>query len=365
MQPIRVVPWLALLAGLILLPAVAVADAEPPETYDEITVKGQTLRGTIVRMGSETVEFETIYGQGTLRIPLEDLEDVQTDEPFRVYFGDHDETMGGQLVGVRDGMLLVGDTPDEAVTVALDEIRFGVSQPEYEKSFLNRLRSDFRHWNAELELSLNFEEGAVEKQKVRIGGLITRRRDPLRLRLQYSYAFDQQKRRDNPRQTTKDEFAGVLLGEYTVWKKLFVFGLMGGEFDRPRKVEARLFPTGGVGYRVYDSERAELSPRLGFGWVFNSFQDDFDNKDFASLYLGLVGSYEFENGALLRGEAAYWPGLSDPSDDWLFRSEVSLTVPVWDPISIRGTIININDDNPTEDTGNNKFETLFGIVLTF
>ncbi len=358
-----VLRWLALVLGLVLAPTYVAA--EPPDAPDEITVKGQTLRGKIVRMGSETVEFKTIYGDGTLRIPLEDIEDVQTLEPFRVYFGDYDETTGGNLVGVREGMLLVGDTPDDAITVSLDEIRFGVSQPEYEASFLNRLRSDFRHWNAELELSLNFEEGAVDKVKFRVGGRITRRRDPFRLRIQYTYAFDEQKRREDPRQTTKDEFGGLVLAEYTIWKKLFAFGLMGGEFDRPRRIQARLFPTGGVGYRLYDSERAQLSPRFGFGWVYNEYSDPVDDRNFAALHLGIEGSYEFKGGSLLRGEAAYWPDLTDPGDDWLFRSELSFTVPVWDPISVRGTIININDNNPTRDTGNNKFETLFGVVLSF
>ena len=44
---------------------------------------------------------------------------------------------------------------------------------------------------------------------------------PLRLLLRTTYALDRQKERDQPRRTTKDEFAGVLRGEYTVWKKLF------------------------------------------------------------------------------------------------------------------------------------------------
>ena len=355
---------LALWTGLAL--TAAPTRAEPPDAPDEITVKGQTLRGKIRRMGDQTVEFETIYGEGTLRIPLEDIEDVRTGEPFRVYFGERDETTGGRLLGVHDGLLVVGDDPDDAITVDIAEIRFGVSQPEYEASFMNRLRSDFRHWDVELETSLNFEDGAVDKQKLRFGGRVERRRDPLRLLLRTTYALDRQKERDQPRRTTKDEFSGVLRAEYTVWKKLFVFGLMGGEFDRPRRVEARLFPTGGLGYRLFDSERAKLSPRLGFGWVLEEFRgadNNDDNNDYASAYLGLEGSYEFAGGALIRGEAAYWPGLE--KDDWLFRSELSLTVPVWDPISLRASMININDNNPTPDTGNNKFETLIGVVLSF
>jgi hypothetical protein len=36
-----------------------VADADAPDT---VTVKGQTLYGRVIQIGTETLEFETIYG---------------------------------------------------------------------------------------------------------------------------------------------------------------------------------------------------------------------------------------------------------------------------------------------------------------
>lgn len=341
------------------------ARADEPEEYpDTVTVKGQTLRGRIVRIRSETLELDTIYGEGSVHIPLEDIEHVESGEPFRVYFGSDDETVGGRLLDVREGMLVVGDDPADAVTVDLDEVHFGVSQPEYERSFWNRLRSDFREWGAELELGMNFEEGAIEKRKLRFGGRIDRRREPFRLRVEAAYAFDREQRRADPAQTTKNEFSGTLLGQYTLWKKLFGFGLMGGEFDYPRGVAARLYPTAGVGWRWFDTERATLSPQIGFGWVLEDFET-VESNNYAAIHFGLEGRYEFWKGSVLRGTAGYWPDITSPGENWLFRTELSLTVPVWDPLSLRGTIININDNNPTPDTGNNKFETLLGIVLNF
>ena len=361
---------LILLAMAVLLGAglASLAAAESAEPVDEITVKGQTLRGTIVSLGSDTVEFETVYGSGTLRIPFEDIEDIETAEPLRVYFGARDEAVAGRLVGVRDGLLLVGDDPETEVTVDLGDIRYGLPQPRYEASFWQRLRSDFREWNLELDISLDFEQGALEKTKARIGGEVSRRRDPFRLRMQLAYAIDVQKLRNEPKQTTKDEFSGSVLGEYSLWRGLVGWSLMGGEFDLPRRVDARLFPTAGLGYRIYDSERVSLQPKLGFGYVYEEFANPTRGSStnrYASGFIGLDASYRWEFGAELRGRLGYWPGLQSPGHNWLFRSEITATVPIWDPLAFRATLININDNNPDPDTGNNKFQTIMGLALRF
>jgi hypothetical protein len=361
---------LACLTLLILLGAgqPTTGAAEPEEPLDEITVKGQTLRGTVKSLGSETIEFETIYGSGTLRISLEDVEDIDTAVAVRVYFGESDEAVAGRLVGVRDGLLVVGEDPTTQVSVDLGDIRYGIPQPRYEESFFRRLRSDFREWNVEFDISLDFEQGALDKNKARIAGEVSRRRDPFRLRIQAAYAIDVQQLRGQPEQTTKDEFSGSILGEYDLWRKLAVFGLMGGEFDLPRRVEARIYPTAGLGYRIFDSERATLQPKLGFGYVYEDFADQGGNSNtdgYASGFIGFDGSYTWDMGAELRGRVGYWPGLMSPGENWLFRTELTATVPIWDPLAFRATIININDNNPDPDTGNNKFHTIMGLALRF
>jgi len=357
----------AFLALLIALGAgPSAAESEGP--LDEVTVKGQTLRGTLISLGSEALEFETIYGSGTLKIPLEDVEDIETAVPLRVYFGESDETVSGRLVGVRDGLLLVGEDPTTQVSVDLADIRYGIAQPRYEESFFRRLRSDFREWNLEFDVSLDFEQGALDKNKARIAGEVSRRLDPFRLRAQVAYAIDVEQLRGEPEQTTKDELSGSILGEYDLRRKLVVFGLMGGEFDIPRRVEARLFPTAGLGYRIFDSERATLQPKLGFGYVYEDFEDvgsDSNTNGYASGFIGLDCSYTWDMGAELRARLGYWPGLVHPDENWLFRSELTATVPVWEPLAFRATLININDNNPSPDTGNNKFQTIMGLALRF
>jgi hypothetical protein len=359
----RRIALLAFSAWALAAPA-GVAAAAPSEPTDQVTVKGQVLHGHIVSFGDETLELETIYGEGTLRIKLVDIEDIKTVEPVRLYFGDRDETASGKLVAVEDGMLVLREDPDEQLSVPVAEIRYGLPQPEYDESFWRRLRSDFREWQLELDLSVDFEQGALDKNKARIGGSIDRRRDPFRLHAQVAYAIDVQQLRDEPEQTTKDEFSGMIVAEYDVWRKAIAFALMGGEFDIPRGVEARLYPTAGIGYRLFDTERSGLTPQLGFGYVYEDFQGQQAN-DYASGFLGLECFYVWQAGPEIRARLGYWPGLASPGKNWLFRSEVTATVPLWDPLAFRATFININDNNPTPDTGNNKFQTIMGLALRF
>ncbi len=41
---------------------------------DVVTVKGDALRGRVVRLTDKAVEFRTVYGDGDLSIPYEDVE---------------------------------------------------------------------------------------------------------------------------------------------------------------------------------------------------------------------------------------------------------------------------------------------------
>ncbi len=110
------------------------------------------------------------------------------------------------------------------------------------------------------------------------------------------------------------------------------------------------------------------SDTLGFGYVYEDFRDEgtqSNTNSYASGFIGLDASYKWDIGAELRGSIGYWPGLANTRHSWLFRSELTATVPIWDPLAFRATIININDNNPDPNTGNNKFQTIMGVALRF
>jgi hypothetical protein len=52
-------------------------------------------------------------------------------------------------------------------------------------------------------------------------------------------------------------------------------------------------------------------------------------------------------------------------DDWLFRSFLDFTVPLFEPIALKLLLANVNGDNPSPDVGNNKFTTTMALSLEF
>ena len=57
--------------------------------------------------------------------------------------------------------------------------------------------------------------------------------------------------------------------------------------------------------------------------------------------------------------------VPSPWDDYLFRWEANLTIPLVDPLALRLRITDVNDNNPSPDVGNNKFTTTLGLALRF
>jgi len=203
---------------------------------------------------------------------------------------------------------------------------------------------------------LGYESGGVDKKNVELGLNLERRKRPTRFRLDFEYAFETTEPPGQAKETTEDEFRAFLLGEYDLDRRFFLFALPAAERDKPRGIKIRTFPSAGIGYRFAESEKGLLQFQLGLAYVHENFVD-FDNNDYMALHIGLEGRYRFGRGIVLAGRTMYLPSFDGPVDDWLWRTELSLTVPLFDPLSLKFKITEVNDDNPTEDVGNNKLET--------
>ena len=84
------------------------------------------------------------------------------------------------------------------------------------------------------------------------------------------------------------------------------------------------------------------------------------------MYFGIGGRYVFANSISLDVDLLYMPSIFYPlADDWLFRSIVDFTVPLFDPIALKLLLTNVNDDNPSPDVGNNKFTATMALSLEF
>ncbi len=357
----RIIQFIA--AGLACLAISIAASAEEP-LNDKLTVHGDTLRGRVVNLSATSVEFRTAYGDGNIHVSYEDVEALETEGYYKIFFGEGEEATG-RLLGVRDSRVIVSEDTDSTVDVPVESIRGVTLRERYEESLLTRLRTRHPYWNVELDLSVEFEDGAVEKVKPRSRLRLERRLDPTRFSLEVEYALDVQKKRDGPRVTTKDELVSLAFYQHDLpIDRLFAHGQMGYEFDTPRNINGRVFPGAALGYRILERGKDFVSVGGGFGWVWEAF-DGSPNRDYAAALIGLEGNWLLPRGMRFRSHAMYMPSLDDFGSHWLYRWGLELTMPIWDPIAMRFRVTGINDDNPTTDVGNNKVTTILGLALSF
>ncbi|KPJ78580.1 MAG: hypothetical protein AMJ54_02885 [Deltaproteobacteria bacterium SG8_13] len=353
-------------AGLLLLgEAVHPVDAQPVEdpVPDQIMVKDQILNVRIIRFDASGVTYRSEFGKGEITTAYTDLEGVSSRSAFRIVYGEDNEAVG-RLLGFRDNRLLIGDSPSTIIHVPVEGIQVCVLARDYYGSRWTRLRTDCRHWNADLSLGVNYEQGAVEKRKLEIGLSMARRKRPTRFVFGFRYAYEIEKTVDTPERTTKDEFDTYLLGEVDVSRKVYLFIRPAAERDLPRLIESRTYPAAGIGYRLVDKENRRLLFPIGIGYVSEEFIG-FGPISYTSAYVGIEGLYEFSNGMALSGEALYMPELSDPGRNWLFRWMIDFAVPIYDPLALRLRIREENDNNPDPAVGDNKFTTSLAMIFRF
>ena len=332
---------------------------------EELTVRGKKLQGRIIHLGPKGIKFATVYGKGEITISYKDIEDVLSQRKFLIFYGE-DQLAHGRLLGIEDGQLLVGIEISSARRVPVNEIITGVSQESYDESLWTRFKTNFRYWHGSYNLGYSYEEGAVDKHKVETSIDLRRRKKPTHFFFDLRYAFENEQEGGKPERTTKNEFEISLIGTYDFKGSFFVFARPAYEFDKPRNIDYRWYPAAGIGYRIVEKEDKEtfLLIPFGIGYVYEDF-GGIGTNSFVSWFLGLQGSYEFGRGIILSAAALYMPKITDPSDDWLFRALLDLTVPIFDPIAVKLRLTNTNDNNPTEEVGENKFVASLLLSLVF
>jgi hypothetical protein len=333
------------------------------EFTDEITVKGKRLTGKILQFDSAGIQFKTIYGKGALVISYSDVEQITSLMIF-LFIKENGEEVRGSIYGKTEQHLLVGITKELVQKVAINEIRIGVPKFEFDRSFLSRLRHRYPYWSGSIDLFLNFEQSGVDKREIEFGLYANRRKRPTRFLFSFRYEYETQRASGVPEVTTTDEFSAFFLGEYDISRDFFIFALPAAERDAPRGIDRRRYPAAGIGYRFTETATSLLQVQVGIAYVDEEFTK-FDDNDYLAAHLGAEVRYKFQKDIVLSGRIYYYPSISDLGDDWLFRGDLELTVPLYEFIAMKIRVANVNDDNPSPDVGNNKFTTSLGLSLTF
>ena len=338
---------------------------------DTVVVKGSVLQGQINVLTSEYLSFKLIYGEGSIRIDYQDIESLQTEHEYHIYF-DGKETQG-YITGIKEHAFLQiqhGEV-EELITIAKID-RFVISEQE-DNSFENRMRNTFPYWRGSLDIGIEYEtQKAYNKKKLKVGGHVERKQARYRTLFDVTYSYESTTSGDDPSVLNKHEMYSFLEQDITIFKSDLLFAEVGYDFDVPRYVDNRLYPSLGYGYRLASKKNRWIQFKVGAGFVYENFLADPDanttaskNQYVAGLF-GIDGEYEFSdlqilNRILFSGHFFYMPAMRDLKDNWLLRYSIAADIPLSKTLSFKAVGRTVTDDNPSDSVGNNK--TTFDLYL--
>lgn len=334
---------------------------------DTITVKGAVLQGQVSELTSEYLEFNLIYGKGSIQIQYEDIEQLITEHQYHIFYRGQETT--GQIVGIKEHAFLVIKHGDIEETIKISNIdRFLISTREND-SLENQFRNLSPYTRGNVDLGLEYESGTNVKHKMSAAIHLERKMMQYRSTFDLVYDYETTKTVGSPDQLNKNEYILFYEQDYYLTQGDFLFGQLGFDFDEPRGIKGRAYPALGAGHRFGESRDTWVQIKAGGGYVDERFFD-YPNNSYFSGFIGVGASYKFEErspiqGLILKGNIFYMPSIMDAYSDWLARIQASAELPIGSTLSLKWVARSVNDDNPSPEIGNNKLTMDFYLSFVF
>lgn len=343
---------------------------------DEVTTKGTVLRGKVTSVNSTGIAFEPEYGKGSLAIKWDDIDDVKTDKGFQILHDDEQEIYS-PLLGLRAGKLQTqgGDVDVKTIFVGLPLVD---GQP----SFRDRMRSRFRYWDGSFTVGFNVTQSTVDSIGLLVAFDATRSKGPTRLITAASYRYARQKSTERERdpdtgEVTKrtdetilqDEWKGLLRGEYDFTPRIYGFLSQDLEYDSVESLSLRAVTKAGAGYMLWREDLTETAMNFvrvegGGAYVHESFFGP-RSDDYFAIAFGALAQYHLPLNSLFDWRFDYLPNVADWGNDYLLRTEAALTLPLFNPIDVKVSIIDQFDNTPAEDAKKNSLYFAAGLSVAW
>jgi hypothetical protein len=329
----------------------------------EVRVKGQLLEGKVVSVTPKGVEFETVLGTGAIVIPFADVEELSSDRSFVVLYGESGEVRG-RLVGVDGEQLLVGDDLATATPVEAGSIFRSFTVEEFDASGIEALRARYRYWHAEFGLSFAATQATNDTTNFTIDFDVNRRKGANRLIFNSGFRLATEQQKDQNESTLENSIRGLLRGEHDFSERIFVFGSVTAEYDEIQSLSFRTVPKAGLGYRIWKTEKAELSGDLGGSFVYQRFfgggEDNFPAVSFGGDFRA-----DLPKGSTLTARGEYLPSVNEWKQNYLLRGSAVLSIPMLHWLAFRFTLFDEYNNRPAPDTDRNTFTVTAGLSVVF
>jgi len=254
-------------------------------------------------------------------------------------------------------------------TIEIADIDNFVISVEDDNSLKNRIKNRLPYLKGDVSVGLTVEKGSSRKNKTDIELNLQHKKTQHELTFYLDYAFEKTKTENTEEVLNKDELLSVLHYKNYQEEDGFYFASIAHDYDRPRVIKSRYIPAVGYGHKFKFNKSQWLEPSLGVSYVTTKYQDNlFPDKNFAAASLQLSGKYQLDevwllNTLIVDGSLVYYPSFENLNRDWVLRSKLNFTVPLFNFLSIKLALELTNDSNPSPDVGNNKATSklLFGV----
>jgi putative salt-induced outer membrane protein YdiY len=329
----------------------------------EIVVKGRELEGSVVGFTAEGVEFETVYGTGSIVIPWDSTESLSTETEFVVLYSDEKLAIG-RVWGFKDGELLVGDSLETAVHIPVSLIIRSLTREKYETSRLEALRVRYRFWNANFDLAWAYTDATTKTNSFALGLEFMRKKKPTELFLAAYYRYATTKNQGEATVKTEDRFYVPGRLDYDFSDRLYGFGAVSYERDEIQGIKIRTDPNIGLGYRFVKQDNLSIAGRIGPGYVYQKYFEGGTDDYFTILFGGdLDANLPYDS--KLRVRLTYMPSVSDWTDNYLLRGSLDWTAPIIGMLDFKFSIFDTYNSKPAPNTRNNSFTTTVGFSFRF
>lgn len=217
-------------------------------------VNGDRLSGKLLRLSTDTLEFETAYA-GTLKIPRSAVATLQTDGDVRVIVAGDPQLRSARLAGAGAGRVRVdAPGPGAARTLALERLAHVNPPPEVSGvgvSYRGRVTASAAQVRGNASSSRAYGETELHARAKAY---------------RYALGFKGTRAKDDG---TRRESNWIANGNYDRFldARRFYYGRASLERDRFRGIDLRASAGAGYGLLLYDTERTQLSVRGGLDAV--------------------------------------------------------------------------------------------------
>lgn len=342
--------------------------AEDAKVKDRIVVHGMVLYGKVIDIGQEKLSFRLLYSTGVSRFSYKDIDAISTQYSYHISFKRMD--IVGRIEGIEDNKeYLKVREGNDLRTIKISDIDNLVISVNDDPSLENIIRNKLPHISGDINFGLERESGSNQKNTTNVLFNLNYKKAEHEVKLYVDYEFETTETATTPKVENKDELVGIVTYRNYFKNNLYWFGSLAADYDRPRQIQNRTIPAAGFGYRYRFKKERWIEPSLGLAYARTRYVDEmlYPEKKYAAAAIGLSGKFQADdfmylNSIIFDGFLMYYPSLKAPDEDWIFRANAGITIPLFEFFSVKLIYTMTNDSNPDPAVGNNKTTTklLFG-----